>query len=712
MVNFFYKRILLAGKLIGEAFGILLLLPVRMRMKLDHRRQNRIALKRVERFATPDLDSKANLWDPYATLPGNPNLLPWKQPEVWIKKESKRAFDDIMDHKFFVLSDAPHDINLKQDCSNRVEKIKNLAKEVRPEKLKSYSPIDWHKDFKSGYRWSETEFYLNVRVASAAGADIKTPRELSRFQHIGAMAKGPTEEASEEFVLQVLDWIVANPYGYGVNWACTMDVGLRAINWIWGMRFFQPYIEKRPSIYKTITVSLYQHAIHIEHNLEYYKGCTGNHYLSNIVGLLYIGCAFPEFEEANRWVVFCIQELISEMKREVHSDGSAHEASTHYHRLVAELFISGASLCERITESRKMELKKIDVSRHKVIPKLKLSSVRRIETGERATILPTSFYSQLAKMSFFTESLTKPNMLVPQFGDNDSARVHKLYPINNDKISDHRHIIACMDILLNRPADRYPKEIYLEASLVCGNLPQVIIPRELSECDQDHILFPDAGIAIVRNESAYLAVTCGANGQLGRGGHGHNDKLSFELNVFGLDFISDGGCPVYTANPKTRNEFRGTSAHSTIYIEGQEQDSWTNSIDGLFVLRERSFPKLALTKNEIWGSHFGFDTPHKRAFVLLNNSLLITDEFKSDSSKRIVFNLHPNIHPDIVNQKGKVRVKLIHNTGKFIEMILTGTSDPIVEDGYYSDGYGVRCPTQKLSMAVDKYNVETIINWE
>ena len=46
------------------------------------------------------------------------------------------------------------------------------------------------------------------------------------------------------------------------------------------------------------------------------------------------------------------------------------------------------------------------------------------------------------------------------------------------------------------------------------------------------------------------------NGKNGNGGHNHNDKLSFELNIFGQDFIVDGGCPFYTNSPDLRNSFR------------------------------------------------------------------------------------------------------------------------------------------------------------
>ena len=51
-----------------------------------------------------------------------------------------------------------------------------------------YDPIDWHLDFKSGYRWPETIWYRDVPVPPAAGADVKVPWELARMQHLPILA--------------------------------------------------------------------------------------------------------------------------------------------------------------------------------------------------------------------------------------------------------------------------------------------------------------------------------------------------------------------------------------------------------------------------------------------------------------------------------------------------------------------------------------------
>ena len=55
----------------------------------------------------------------------------------------------------------------------------NLAHAKRAWALVSpgYQPIDWHVDYKSGYRWASTDWYLDVPYGSVLGADVKAPWE-------------------------------------------------------------------------------------------------------------------------------------------------------------------------------------------------------------------------------------------------------------------------------------------------------------------------------------------------------------------------------------------------------------------------------------------------------------------------------------------------------------------------------------------------------
>ncbi len=700
------KSALLFWKIFNELWYHLKFLPEKIRNRFGTQDHYKTSLKKIESYAPLTVLNRDRLWDNNSTLPGNPQCLPANQPENWLNKDII-GLQNLYNRKLKILSDSPFYIQANNE--KRMEKIRKIAEKLPQNLVKNYKLIDWHKDFRSGYVWEESQFYLNVKVAPEPGVEIKIPRELSRFQHIGLLASGSLFESSHEFLLEVIDWIVSNPYGYGVNWGCTMDVALRAINWIWGLRFFGQAIESYPEVISKLKISLHQHGCFIENNLEYYESSTGNHYLSNIAGLIYIASAFPEFPESDRWLLFGLQELVSEMNREVYDDGASHEGSTNYHRLVAELFLSSAALAERLPLTRRLRLKYVDSNQHTVRPALKNTTKTLLNLNDVRRIFPKEFYTSLSRMADFTESLIKPNGLVPQIGDNDSARAHKLIPDAKYNLLNHDSLIAGIRKLLNQ-CSGLSELVNQEANLVSGgiDLEQIVNPAILT----DNLLHKDAGIAIMRRKGVFLIVTCGQNGQNGRGGHNHNDKLSFELNINGLDIVVDGGCPIYTANPKVRNQFRGTAAHSTLMAAGQEQDKWSDSMHGLFVLRERSFPRLRLDGNIIKGEHYGYKVKHKRKFELLENSLNIEDKMDDKMERKIFFNFHPEISCEIISSEAnRLITQLKHVNGFSILIQMDGASNPQITDGSYSEGYGIIIPNQRLSVQMTRPVTFTKIIW-
>ena len=71
------------------------------------------------------------------------------------------------------------------------------------------------------------------------------------------------------------------------------------------------------------------------------------------------------------------------------------------------------------------------------------------------------------------------------------------------------------------------------------------------------------------------------SGVHGQGGHRHNDLLSFELAVDGVPVVVDPGTYCYLGDSAVRAFFRGTAAHNTLAVDGEEQ----NDVGDPFVLR-------------------------------------------------------------------------------------------------------------------------------
>ena len=228
----------------------------------------------------------------------------------------------------------------------------------------TYAPIDWQLDFKSGYRWTEATWYLDIPYGHKLGVDIKVPWELARMQHLPqlawacALAKdgqagfAPAQRYVGAFRNQVLDFIATNPPRFGANWRSSMDVGIRVANWLVTFDLFRASGTDFDVDFKSaFSHSVYEHGLHIVSNLEWNPELRGNHYLAHIVGLLFIAAYLPCTPETDAWLALAVQELVKEVGLQFNHDGTSFEASTCYHRLAAELVLYATALVFGLPDS-------------------------------------------------------------------------------------------------------------------------------------------------------------------------------------------------------------------------------------------------------------------------------------------------------------------------------------------------------------------------
>ncbi|MFQ5904406.1 MAG: heparinase II/III family protein, partial [Candidatus Binatia bacterium] len=382
--------------------------------------------------------------------------------------------------------------------------------------------IDWHRDFKSGCRWPR-RYYRDIRIVNLNDdSDIKVPWELSRFQHLITLGQAywytSDEKYAREFRNQLTDWISQNPPMLGVNWACTMDVAIRVVNWTWAYAYFK----RSPSLTRDFKVELLKtllsHGRFIAQNLEYGETwqdgtplrVNSNHYLSDLVGLVYLGIMLPEFKEAKEWLQTGLEELCREMELQVYPDGVDYEASVSYHRLVTELFTSAFLLCRK-----------------------------------NGIAVPSKLWERLEKMFEFILYYTKPDGTAPQIGDADDGRLH---PLSDTLPDDHRYLLTIGAALFKRGDMKAASGLFHEEALwLLGpeGLKQFhAIPEASTPLSSK--AFPQGGFYIMRHHDHYLICDVGDVGIRGRGGHGHNDTLSFELFAFDKTFIVDPGTYIYS----------------------------------------------------------------------------------------------------------------------------------------------------------------------
>lgn len=509
-----------------------------------------------------------------------------------------------------------------------------------------YELIDWQKDYKSGYRWSQKTWYKDHPIGHKLGVDIKVPWELSRFQHLPQLAifsmidQSLKKKNIEEFRFQILDFIENNPPRMGVNWVCTMDVGIRASNMLVAYDLFcqiDSFGILDDEFKQTFANSIYEHGLHIVNNLEYSEFGRHNHYLGDIAGLLFVSSYLENTDEINQWLAFSIQEIISEMDYEFYEDGGNFEGSTSYHRLSGELIIYSIALILGLKEDKVKVLQSYSVKGWRVKPRLLPFEKQQFKIGRLQVKLPQYNIDKLYKIGRFTVDIMKPNGEVPQFGDNDSGRFFRLSPngkfltnkmavdkyINlrghivneelfwDENILEHSTFVSCFSGLYKD--DIFKNNMNFEKSFINSLIKNKFDTRDISYKDitknihklndlnykksilhkmqinmqeLKHTFYPDSGIYIFKSNDFYLAFCMTPLGLCENGGHGHNDKLSYELWYKNEDIIKDPGTYLYTALGFRRDEFRSVNAHNTMVIEGVEQNNFR--FEKLFGLEKQS----------------------------------------------------------------------------------------------------------------------------
>ena len=530
--------------------------------------------------------------------------------------------------------------------------------------------LPWNEDFKTGFKW-DNKFYKDIKIVNLSNnSDVKVPWELSRFQHIFTIGKAywitNSEKYALEFKTEIEDWIEKNPVEMSVNWTCTMDVSIRAVNWICGYFFFKESSSIEDKFWLELNKSLYLHGRFIYKNLENQGQHNTNHYLSNLIGLIWLGLYFGDFHIADKekknntedWLGFGISELESEMQKEVNDDGTDYESSTSYHRLVTEMFLITTILCN-----------KNDIN------------------------FSNEYMQKLEKMCEFIMDITKPNGLASIIGDADDGRLMIQSNYCNWNKRDFRNILAIAGEYFNRDDFRIIGNDYKEDALwIIGNYKYVDKRIYLKSK-----AYSKGGYYIIRNDRTYCIIRCGELSCRGEGGHSHNDKLSFELNIDGEDFIIDPGTYKYTSDYKMRNLFRSTRMHNTLCIDNLEQNNF-NEYD-LFNLREQSLGECKLFDyTTFYGKHYGYKEKcgvlHERKIYLINDKLIINDELIGD---RISTNVNINFLIDNgVEIKEKNNGIELNKEGK--KIFLEFDNKYSIEDTVVSYSYGQRLNSKKIEI--------------
>jgi hypothetical protein len=222
-----------------------------------------------------------------------------------------------------------------------------------------------------------------------------------------------------------------------------------------------------------------------------------------------LGILFPEFKEAESWRRTGIARLYEQMEQEVYPDGMENELALGYGLWVLANYADVLELAQL--------------------------------NGRRAEI-PADYQSRLERMYNYVLYAMAPD-----------GRVHGL----NDAWSSNPQAI------LKQGSTYFPARQDFLWGATRGTQGR---PPE-----QRSYAFPYSGHYALRSgwdrDARMLFLDAGPFGS----GHQHEDKLTFFLDAFGHEWITEGGVYMYDAS-RWRRYVLSTRAHNTVRIDGQDQN--------------------------------------------------------------------------------------------------------------------------------------------
>jgi heparinase II/III-like protein len=549
------------------------------------------------------------------------------------------------------------------------------------EDLSFGAPIDWRLDPVSGRRsplvhWSR----VNPLDPSAVG-DSKVVWELNRHQwlmHLGQAYRLTGDETyARAFATYVRQWIRGNPPGMGINWASSLEVALRILSWSWALFLFRGSNALSPDLFVRMLEGISYHAAHVEKYLSYYFA-PNTHLTGEALGLFYAGTLFPELPQACRWRELGARILIEESERQILPDGVYFEQSTCYQRYTAEIYLHFLILAER-----------------------------------NQLTLPRTLIDRVQRLLDVLLALNRPNGSLPDIGDADAGW---LLPFDVRASDDGRGVFALAAALFNRTDYAWaargsaPETIWL---LGPGGHKKYRRLEPAAPRSARMQAYPNGGYVVMRSgwtRDAHQLIFDVGPLSSPKSGHGHADLLAIQCSVFGEPYIVDPGTCCYTPEPEWRNFFRGSSAHSTITVDGEGQAIST----GPFHWKERPQARL---RRWLTTTEYGFaDAEHdayrrltdpvlhrRRVIFVKSRYWIIIDDLLGAAAHQVDLrlqfaDLQANTEPaDWTRVNGKTGGALLIRTFASAPLqtrLVAGSVEPI--QGWISPVYGCRRPAPVL----------------
>lgn len=419
-------------------------------------------------------------------------------------------------------------------------------------------PPRWNVDPKTGIE-APLEFGLGLDYRDPAlVGDIKYLWEINRHLELVTLAQAWHLTRDERYAsgarTLVDSWLTECPYPLGANWCASLEHAIRLVNWAFawhllggdGAVIFAG--EEGRAFRGRWLEGIYRHCHFIARHLSRHSSAN-NHLLGELTGLFIASLTWPLWPESASWRAQGRAELAREALLQTFDDGVNREQAVWYHHSVADMLL-----------------------------------VAGLFARANGCDFGAEYWSALESMLDFLASIMDVSGGVPAIGDSDQGVLVRLAPGGGSGPASppgvYRSLLASGAVLFERPEFRVKaggalddKTRWLLGDAAAARFERIDTSQARLPVRR---AFAHAGYYVLGDEletpeEVRIVADAGALGYLSIAAHGHADALAFTLTVGGRPFLVDSGTFAYHTEGAWRRYFRGTSAHNTVAVDGEDQ---------------------------------------------------------------------------------------------------------------------------------------------
>ena len=490
------------------------------------------------------------------------------------------------------------------------------------------TPPQWNRDPKTGTEGpARFGMLLDYRDARLVG-DVKYLWEVNRHTHLVTLAQAYAFSGDLRYAQTIQEhlesWFEACPYGIGPNWSSALEAAIRLINWsatwhlLGGTRAALFDTPSGARLRDRWLASVYRHACFIRGHLSRHSSAN-NHLIGEAAGLYVAARTWPCWAAAQQWLAQAATILEYEALLQNAPDGVNREQAVAYQQFELDLLL-----------------------------------MAQLAAQADGASFSEAVLARFERMLDYLAAIMDAGGNVPKFGDSDDGFVVRLSQERG--FCGVRSLLATGGVLFGRP-DLIAKAVAVDdkTKWLLGNratsAPRAPAPSRRPPRTE----FADGGYYVLGHAldtaaEIRLVVDAGPLGYGPLAAHGHADALSFTLSVGGCEFFVDPGTYTYRSDTPWRAYFRGTSAHNTIRVDGEDQSQQGGNFMWLRKARAVCHHwSSSVTTDEFEGVHDGYS---RLADPVVHRRLITLDK----ASRRIVID-------DVLEMSGSHDIELYFHCG-------------------------------------------------